>query len=41
MILEIKPLVKSSTKQTDFLELTFKHILDLVKNSDPIDDLLN
>jgi hypothetical protein len=41
MILEIKPLVNSSTNQTDCLELTFKHILDLVKNSDPIDDLLN
>jgi hypothetical protein len=32
MILDIKPFFNPSTKRTDFIELTFKNITDLVKN---------
>jgi hypothetical protein len=33
MILDIKPFFNPSTKRTDFIELTFKNITDLVKNT--------
>ncbi|CAF3033434.1 unnamed protein product [Rotaria sp. Silwood2] len=37
MILDIKPILNPSTKKIDFIELTFKNITDLIKNSNEME----